>query len=215
MRVGARAVSEVAQLPRRVRQLRPDAPARACSATASGSTTTTSRAWPRPASAAAICPTSNLFLGSGLFDFEKADAARVPLSLATDVGGGTSFSMLQTMNEAYKVARMKGSYLPAAAHVLPRHAGRCAQHATRRHDRQLRAGRRGGLHRARSEVARRCWRAARSDAPISRNCCSRWRCWATTARSRRPTPPGTRYTSACLHNFWQFHIPREEQCTSN
>lgn len=63
--------------------------------------------------AAAICPTSNLFLGSGLFDFEKADAARVLLSLATDVGGGTSFSMLQTMNEAYKVARLKGSYLPA------------------------------------------------------------------------------------------------------
>ncbi|WP_426208069.1 guanine deaminase [Massilia sp. TWP1-3-3] len=64
--------------------------------------------------AAAICPTSNLFLGSGLFDFEKADAAGVALSLATDVGGGTSFSMLQTMNEAYKVARLKGSYLPAA-----------------------------------------------------------------------------------------------------
>jgi guanine deaminase len=63
--------------------------------------------------AAAICPTSNLFLGSGLFDFDKADAARVALSLATDVGGGTSFSMLQTMNEAYKVARLKGSYLPA------------------------------------------------------------------------------------------------------
>lgn len=63
--------------------------------------------------AAAVCPTSNFFLGSGLFDFEKADAARVNLSLATDVGGGTSFSMLQTMNEAYKVARLKGSYLPA------------------------------------------------------------------------------------------------------
>ena len=64
--------------------------------------------------AAAVCPTSNLFLGSGLFDFEKADRAQVALSLATDVGGGTSFSMLQTMNEAYKVARLKGSYLPAA-----------------------------------------------------------------------------------------------------
>jgi guanine deaminase len=64
-------------------------------------------------SAAAICPTSNLFLGSGLFDFEKADQAGVLLSLATDVGGGTSFSMLQTMNEAYKVARLGGSYLPA------------------------------------------------------------------------------------------------------
>jgi guanine deaminase len=64
-------------------------------------------------SAAAVCPTSNLFLGSGLFDFDRADAARTLLSLGTDVGGGTSFSMLQTMNEAYKVARLKGSYLPA------------------------------------------------------------------------------------------------------
>jgi len=64
-------------------------------------------------SAAAICPTSNLFLGSGLFDFEQADKAGMLMSLATDVGGGTSFSMLQTMNEAYKVARLKGSYLPA------------------------------------------------------------------------------------------------------
>ncbi|WP_295990704.1 guanine deaminase [Rugamonas sp.] len=64
-------------------------------------------------SAAAVCPTSNLFLGSGLFDFERADDAGMLLSLATDVGGGTSFSMLQTMNEAYKVARLKGSYLPA------------------------------------------------------------------------------------------------------
>jgi len=64
-------------------------------------------------SAASICPTSNLFLGSGLFDFAKADAAQVPLSLATDVGGGTSFSMLQTMNALYKVARMGGTHLPA------------------------------------------------------------------------------------------------------
>ncbi|MDB5907864.1 MAG: guaD [Massilia sp.] len=64
-------------------------------------------------SAAAVCPTSNLFLGSGLFDFERADAAGVALSLASDVGAGTAFCMLQTMNEAYKLARMKGSYLPA------------------------------------------------------------------------------------------------------
>ena len=64
-------------------------------------------------SAAAVCPTSNLFLGSGLFDFERADKAGMLLSLGTDVGAGTSFSLLQTMNEAYKVARMKGSYLPA------------------------------------------------------------------------------------------------------
>jgi guanine deaminase len=64
-------------------------------------------------SAISICPTSNLFLGSGLFDFKRADEQHVRLSLATDVGGGTSFSMLQTMNEAYKVARMGGTHLPA------------------------------------------------------------------------------------------------------
>ncbi|HJV85171.1 MAG TPA: guanine deaminase [Noviherbaspirillum sp.] len=64
-------------------------------------------------SAAAVCPTSNLFLGSGLFDFARADEAGMLLSLASDVGGGTSFSMLRTMNEAYKVARMGGTYLPA------------------------------------------------------------------------------------------------------
>lgn len=64
-------------------------------------------------SAVAICPTSNLFLGSGLFNFERADAQQMHLSLASDVGGGTSFSMLRTMNEAYKVARMGGTFLPA------------------------------------------------------------------------------------------------------
>lgn len=64
-------------------------------------------------SAAAVCPTSNLFLGSGLFDFERADRSGTLLAFGTDVGAGTSFSMLQTMNEAYKVARLKGSYLPA------------------------------------------------------------------------------------------------------
>ena len=62
---------------------------------------------------AAHCPTSNLFLGSGLFDFDGANAANMPVALATDVGGGTSFSMLQTMNEAHKVARMKGHHLSA------------------------------------------------------------------------------------------------------
>jgi guanine deaminase len=62
---------------------------------------------------AAHCPTSNLFLGSGLFDFDKAFDSGMPVALATDVGGGTSFSMLQTMNEAHKVARMGGHHLSA------------------------------------------------------------------------------------------------------
>ena len=54
------------------------------------------------------CPTSNLFLGSGLFDLDAARAFAAPVALATDVGGGTSFSMLRTMHEAYKVAQMGG-----------------------------------------------------------------------------------------------------------
>ena len=60
-------------------------------------------------SAIAFCPTSNLFLGSGLFKIEKAKSKEHPvkLGLGTDVGGGTSFSMLQTTNEAYKIAQLR------------------------------------------------------------------------------------------------------------
>ena len=63
--------------------------------------------------ALAHCPTSNLFLGSGLFNLGAATRAdrRVHVALGTAVGAGTSFSMLATLNEAYKVARMTGSAL--------------------------------------------------------------------------------------------------------
>ena len=56
----------------------------------------------------AFCPTSNLFLGSGLMPLEKLKKAGVPVSIATDVGGGTSLSMLTTLGEAYKVCQMQG-----------------------------------------------------------------------------------------------------------
>jgi guanine deaminase len=62
---------------------------------------------------AAFCPTSNLFLGSGLFDLRRLDEANVRVALATDVGGGTSYSLLQTANEAYKVLQMNGQSWPA------------------------------------------------------------------------------------------------------
>lgn len=60
-------------------------------------------------SAIAFCPTSNLFLGSGLFKIEQAKSADYPVKvgLGTDVGAGTSFSILQTANEAYKVAQLR------------------------------------------------------------------------------------------------------------
>ncbi|MDQ2779576.1 MAG: guanine deaminase [Pseudomonadota bacterium] len=58
-------------------------------------------------------PSSNLFLGSGLFDWPAAVQAGAHVSLATDVGGGTSLSMLKTMAEAYKVQAMSGQRLTA------------------------------------------------------------------------------------------------------
>jgi guanine deaminase len=63
--------------------------------------------------AAAVCPTSNLFLGSGLFDFTLSLAAGMRLTLATDVGGGQSFSMFATMRSAHEVGRLKGVSLSA------------------------------------------------------------------------------------------------------
>ena len=64
----------------------------------------------------AHCPTSNFFIGSGLFDIAatKDSAQPVTVGLGTDVGGGTSFSMLQTMSEAYKMAQMRGISVNAA-----------------------------------------------------------------------------------------------------
>lgn len=59
----------------------------------------------------AFCPTSNLFLGSGLFSLQQARKHGVKTGLGTDVGAGTSFSLLQTMNEAYKVQQLQGQTL--------------------------------------------------------------------------------------------------------
>lgn len=59
----------------------------------------------RTGTAAAISPTSNLFLGSGFFDYTAADAASMRYGLASDVGGGTSFSPFHTMLAAYYVGR--------------------------------------------------------------------------------------------------------------
>lgn len=62
----------------------------------------------------AVCPTSNTFLGSGLFDFRTAEVKGVPLAFASDVGGGTSLSMLVTAAEAYKVGQLGGHRLTAS-----------------------------------------------------------------------------------------------------
>src|SRR5690606_22054053 len=64
-------------------------------------------------SVAVFCPTSNLFLGSGLFGYQRYRTRAKPLRIATatDVGGGTSYSMLRTMDEGYKVIALNGEKL--------------------------------------------------------------------------------------------------------
>jgi guanine deaminase len=64
-------------------------------------------------SAVAFCPTSNLFLGNGAFDMAAAKRHGVCVGLGTDVGAGTSLSLLQTMNEAYKVGQMRRHVIDA------------------------------------------------------------------------------------------------------
>ena len=64
-------------------------------------------------SIAVHCPTSNLFLGSGLFPMKKLMRREKPvrIAVATDIGGGSSYSMLRTMDEAYKIQQLQGERL--------------------------------------------------------------------------------------------------------
>ena len=62
---------------------------------------------------ALLCPTSNLFLGSGLVHSKRLATKGIATALATDVGGGTSFSMLQTMQDLYKVGQLVNEALSA------------------------------------------------------------------------------------------------------
>jgi guanine deaminase len=61
----------------------------------------------RKGAAMAFCPSSNLFLGSGLFDLQAARESGVLVGAGSDVGGGTSLSMLRTQGDAYKVLQIK------------------------------------------------------------------------------------------------------------
>lgn len=62
-------------------------------------------------SAISFCPSSNLFLGSGLFDFDRALGAGIRVGIGTDIGAGTSLSMLRTLGDAYKVLQLQGQSL--------------------------------------------------------------------------------------------------------
>ncbi|MDI9275775.1 guanine deaminase [Pantoea sp. EABMAA-21] len=64
-------------------------------------------------SSIAFCPTSNLFLGSGLFNIKRCWQQGVRMGIGTDVGAGTTFNMLQTLGEAYKVGQLQQYKLSA------------------------------------------------------------------------------------------------------
>jgi guanine deaminase len=74
-------------------------------------------------------PSSNLFLGSGLIDWTRLAEAGAPVTLASDVGGGTSLSMLRTMADAYRVQALQGVRLTAwqALFACTRGAARALQ----------------------------------------------------------------------------------------
>lgn len=67
----------------------------------------------RTQSVISFCPTSNLFLGSGLFDLASAEKHNIRVGLGTDAGAGTSFSQLQSLNESYKIMQLQGNKLSA------------------------------------------------------------------------------------------------------
>ena len=62
-------------------------------------------------SAVAFCPSSNLFLGSGLFNLQQVEKFDVNVGLGSDIGAGTTFSMLSTINEGYKTQQLRGDKL--------------------------------------------------------------------------------------------------------
>ena len=62
-------------------------------------------------SAIAFCPSSNLFLGSGLFNLQQAEKFDVNIGYGTDIGAGTTFSMLSTLNEGYKTQQLRSEKL--------------------------------------------------------------------------------------------------------
>jgi guanine deaminase len=69
--------------------------------------------------AIAFCPTSNLFLGSGLFNLDEANKYNVNVGLGTDAGAGSSLSLIQTMNEAYKVTQLRKAFTDNPNDVTP------------------------------------------------------------------------------------------------
>lgn len=69
--------------------------------------------------AISFCATSNMFLGSGFFRLSEAEKQKVRVGLGTDIGAGTSFSMLQTMNASYKIVKLQKSFVDHPEEIKP------------------------------------------------------------------------------------------------
>ena len=115
--------------------------------------------------AAAVSPTSNLFLGSGFFDFEGADRIGFRYGLASDVGGGTSFSPFPPCwppTTSGREGQTKPGVSIAPSQLWWRHTGGAARAlGLDGVDRQPAARLRGRLRGASTRRPRRCWRARR------------------------------------------------------
>ena len=143
------AVSLGQDLSRRLRALSACSARARSSAIASISRNPRSPRWRAATRVAAFCPTSNLFLGSGLFDKKRLDDAGVRVALATDVGGGTSYSMLQTASGRLQGAADERPVLARAAGLLSDDARQRPRARPAKPDRRDRAGPRGRPRRAR------------------------------------------------------------------
>ena len=103
-------------------------------------------------SAVIHCPTSNTFIGSGLFDCARSRADGIHVGLATDTGGGSSFSMLRTMGAAYEIGQLSGTALHPAQLLWLATEGIGPRAADGGRDRHPGAGQRRRPHRARPRL---------------------------------------------------------------
>ena len=140
------------------------------------------------------CPTSNTFLGSGLFDAGHVGRPDRPvrIGIATDVGGGTSYSMLHTPRRGIQGGDAARTDADRARALPPRDPRQRGAPRSRRGDRNPRTGTVGGSGGARPRPPRRCCKRGTRCPNTSRTRSSPWRFSATTARCGRTYIAGRR-----------------------
>ena len=141
-------------------------------------------------SVAVFCPTSNLFLGSGLYDKVGLREKGVRRAIATDVGGGTNYSMLRTLDEGYKVLALRGQKLDPLKAFWWITRGNAEALSLADRIGTLAPGARPTSSCSTAAPLRR-WRCGRETVRRWRRSCSCSRRSATTGRSPRPMSPAS------------------------